>query len=148
MNTDELSKRLAQTLGNALSSERFAKSGEQVVTDIYIQPLLEEGVVNVLDDDDNLVQSEPCGWLDQLGKSSFYDSFKVVAEKAVAALKSDNDLAKVNIFQPFSFVLVDDKGEHLGDIDVVDDDTIILSDELLKGWEKDLDDFIKKLLED
>ena len=71
-----------------------------------------------------------------------------MAEKAVAALKSDNDLAKVNIFQPFSFVLVDDKGEHLGDIDVVDDDTIILSDELLKGWEKDLDDFIKKLLED
>lgn len=148
MNIDELSKQLSQTLDKALSSERFAKSGEQVVTDIYIQPLLEDGIINVLDDDDNIALSEPCGWLDQLGKSSFYDSFKKVAQKAVAVLKSGKSIAAVNIFQPFSFVLVDNKGEHLADIDVVDDDTIILSDDLLKGWEEDLDDFIKKLLED
>ena len=49
----------------------------------------------------------------------------------------------------FSFVLVDDEKETVAELLLIDDeDTLLLSDELLKGLDEELDDFLKKLLEE
>ena len=53
---------------------------------------------------------------------------------------------KVSILRPYSFVLVDEDKETVNDLYLVDDDTMIVDGELLKGLDEDLDDFLKKLL--
>ena len=50
--------------------------------------------------------------------------------------------------KPYSFVLVDEDKETLCDLYLVDDETVIVDGELLKGLDEDLDDFLKKLLEE
>ena len=52
----------------------------------------------------------------------------------------------MSILHPFSFVLMDEDGETMSDIYIVDDDTVILDTELLAGLDKELDDFLANLL--
>ena len=47
----------------------------------------------------------------------------------------------------YSFVLVDEEKETVAELLLIDDDTILVNDELLKGLDKELDDFLKDLLE-
>ena len=51
------------------------------------------------------------------------------------------------ILKPYSFVLVDEDKETVTELLLVDDDTMLVNDELLKGLDKELDDFLKELLE-
>ena len=51
------------------------------------------------------------------------------------------------ILKPYSFVLVDEEKETIAELLLVDDDTILVNDELLKGLDKELDEFLKELLE-
>ena len=44
-------------------------------------------------------------------------------------------------------VLVDEDKETVTELLLVDDDTMLVNDELLKGLDKELDDFLKELLE-
>ena len=53
----------------------------------------------------------------------------------------------MTILKPYSFVLVDEDKETISDLLLVDDDTLLVNDELLKGLDKELDDFLKNLLE-
>ena len=59
-----------------------------------------------------------------------------------------DSLEGLSILKPYSFVLVDDDKETLSDLYLVDDETVILDGELLKGLDEELDDFLKKLLEE
>ena len=54
---------------------------------------------------------------------------------------------KLTILKPYSFVLVDEDKETISELLLVDDDTLLVNDELLKGLDKELDDFLKDLLE-
>ena len=54
----------------------------------------------------------------------------------------------INIVKPYSFVLVDDDKEAIVDLLYIDDDTLILSEDLLKGFDEEMDEFLKQLLED
>ena len=47
---------------------------------------------------------------------------------------------------PFSFTLVDEDGETLRDLYLVDDDTVILNSTLLEGLDEELDQFLADLL--
>lgn len=129
-----------------LKSKHFRNTSELVVTDIHIQPVSEENVVNVYDDDDTLIVSERCEWLSELNKENFYDDFLKLAQETICVLKEEGAFNDVNILQPFSFVLIDENKETLSEIDIVDSDTILLNDELLKGWEEEMDSFIDTLL--
>lgn len=51
---------------------------------------------------------------------------------------------RVSILKP---VLVDEDKETVTELLLVDDDTMLVNDELLKGLDKELDDFLKELLE-
>ncbi|MBQ3832247.1 MAG: hypothetical protein II815_03635, partial [Bacteroidales bacterium] len=58
------------------------------------------------------------------------------------------NLEKLGIMQPYSIDLVDDDKETISELLFVDGDTEILNKELLKGLDNELNDFLKKLLED
>ena len=113
---------------------KYVCSCEQtVVTDIHLQPDQASGQLNIYNDDDeelaNIMIEE---WATYEG-----DDF----------LKDAGDFDKVTILKPYSFVLVDEEKETVAELLLIDDDTILVNDELLKGLDKELDDFLKDLLE-
>ena len=55
---------------------------------------------------------------------------------------------KLCLLKPYSFVLVDDEKETVAELLLMDEEeTMLLSDELLKGLDEELDTFLKELLE-
>lgn len=79
----------------------------------------------------------------------FYKEVEPVLRSILAGLKDAGMLDKLSLMKPFSFVLVDDEKETVAELLLIDDeDTLLLSDELLKGLDEELDDFLKKLLEE
>ena len=54
----------------------------------------------------------------------------------------------LNIAKPYSFVLTDDDDIAIVDLLIVDDDTLILSEDLLEGFDEEMNQFLKHLLED
>ena len=54
----------------------------------------------------------------------------------------------MSILKPYSFVLEDDDRENLCELYLVDDDTVIIDEELMKGLDKDLDDFFAQLMKE
>ena len=62
-------------------------------------------------------------------------------------MKNAGDFDKMTILRPFSFVLVDEDKETLAELLLIDDDTLLVNEELLKGLDEELDEFLKKLLE-
>ena len=53
----------------------------------------------------------------------------------------------LSLLKPYSFVLVDDEKETVCELLLLDDDTLLLDGELLKGLDEELDAFLKDLLE-
>lgn len=49
--------------------------------------------------------------------------------------------------EPYSFTLIDDDKETTSELLLVDSETLIVNDELLKGLDEELDAFLKDLLE-
>ena len=47
---------------------------------------------------------------------------------------------------PYSFVLVDEERETIGDLLLVDDDTLLVTDSLLQGLDEDLNRFLEELM--
>ena len=54
-------------------------------------------------------------------------------------------LSALHLLKPYSFVLIGENHETLKDLYLVDDDTIILDEELMKGLSEDLDHFWEEL---
>ena len=57
------------------------------------------------------------------------------------------EFARVNIIKPYSFVQVDEEKETVKELLLMDDDTLLVNEELLKGLDEELDAFLKELLE-
>ena len=79
------------------------------------------------------------------------DEFRKIVCKTFRQILSKMDAQhtfdSLNIFRPFSFVISDEKQEMSEDLYVVDSDTIMVSDELLKGLDEELNDFLNNLLD-
>ena len=71
----------------------------------------------------------------------------VYKRQILCRMKEAGDFEKITILKPYSFVLVDEEKETVAELLLIDDDTILVNDELLKGLDKELDDFLKELLE-
>ena len=54
----------------------------------------------------------------------------------------------MSILKPYSFVLEDDEKENVAELYLVDDDTVIIDPDLMEGLDKDLNEFLEKLLKD
>ena len=74
---------------------------------------------------------------------------KCRAYLVLTALQHENEgkFDKLTILKPFSFVLVDDDKETIAELLLMDDDTLLVNEELLKGLDEELDSFLKELLE-
>ena len=118
------------------------------VTDIHIQPSQETGCIKIYDDEDNLLASDTIEEWKEYEEDDFNSGVAKVLKEEIEVLKKDGLIDSLKILKPYYFVLIDENKETIADIYLVDDDTLILNDELLKGLGKELDDFLEQLLKE
>ena len=146
----KLSQQSLSTIESAIQKAvgKYVCGCEQtVVTDIHLQPDQISGRLNIFnDDDEELADVMIEEWATYEG-DDFMDNVEPILRNLLCRMKNAGDFEKVSILKPYSFVLVDEEKETVAELLLVDDDTLLVSDELLKGLDKELDDFLKELLE-
>lgn len=128
-------------------SEKFPTTNEATqMTDIHLRVTQESGELMAFDDDDN--ELNRCiveQWIDNKD-DDFYEQIVPVLRKCLD--KQKQVIENMSILKPYSFVLEDDDKESIAELFVVDDDLVIIDPDLMEGLDKDLDDFLDKLLAD
>ena len=140
-----------------LQVERFIKKVAQkfptveeseasLLTDIHIRVSQDSGEMLAFDDDD--VEITRCvveQWID-CKDENFYDE---IADCLRGLLRKNAEIIdNLGLLKPYSFVLEDDDKQHLGELYLADDDTIILGGDLMQNLDQDLDGFLDELLKD
>ena len=77
----------------------------------------------------------------------FYENMERILSNLLCNMKNLGAFDKLTIMKPFSFVLVDDDKETIAELLLLDDDTLLVNEELLKGLDEELDAFLKDLME-
>ena len=128
-------------------TEKFPPTEEaSLLTDLHIRVTQETGELMVFDDDENeITRCIVEQWIDNKD-DDFYSSIATSLRNIIA--KQKETVEQMSILKPYSFVLEDDDHENVAELYVVDDDTVIIDDELMHDLDKDLDDFLDKLLKD
>lgn len=117
------------------------------VTDIHVQPNSDSGELLVFnDDEEELARAIIEEWVNY-ESDDFYNVVEPVLKKVLTALKDEGVFEHLSLLKPYSFVLVDDEKETVCELLLLDDDTLLLDGELLKGLDEELDAFLKDLLE-
>ena len=129
---------LEDTLKKAIG--KYTCGCEQtIVTDIHLQPNQNSGELSIFDD-------EVEEWMTYEG-DDFYENVERILSSLLCNMKNEGKFDKLTILKPFSFVLVDDDRETIAELLLMDDDTLLVNEELLKGLDEELDSFLKELLE-
>ena len=120
---------------------KFACGCEQtIVTDIHIQPNQNSGELCIFDDEDDELANVLIEEWSAYENDDFYENAERILRPILCRMK-------LTILKPYSFVLVDEERETIAELLLVDDDTLLVNDELLKGLDQELDAFLKELLE-
>lgn len=129
----------------AKMAKNFVTAEETRVTDFFIKVNGENGDITIMDDDDKeLARVHIIEWEGVHDEEVFEKELRSILSKMHEAGSFDN----LNIAKPYSFVLVDDDNQPIVDLLIVDDDTLILSEGLLEGFDEEMNEFLKHLLED
>ena len=142
-----LSRETHDKLQNAIvkMAKEFITAEETKVTDFYIYVDGNKGDLTIMDDDDNLLaRVHILEWEGEHNEELFEKELRSL----LAEMHENGQFDSLNIAKPYSFVLTDDDHQSIVDLLIVDDDTIILSEDLLKGFDEEMNEFLKQLLEE
>ena len=123
----------------------FITAEETKVTDFHICVNGESGTLIIYDDDDNTLARVHIKEWEGCNDEAVYEK---ELRNALGKMQEEGIFDSINIVKPYSFVLVDEEKEAIVDLLYVDDDTLILSEDLLEGFDEEMNDFLKHLLED
>lgn len=117
-----------------------------IFTDIHLFVSQENGELFAYDDDNNeITRCVIEQWVDNKDEDFNDEVIRILREN----LKQQSAVIDaMGIVKPFSIVLEDEDGDNLGELYLADDDTVIIGGNLMEDLDKDLDNFIDKLLED
>ncbi|SHK88129.1 hypothetical protein [Xylanibacter ruminicola] len=128
-------------------ADKFPPSEEaNVMTDIHFRVTQDTGELMAFDDNDEEINR--CiieEWIDNTD-DNFFDEIPSIFRKCLDKMK--DTIENMSILKPFSFVLENDEKESIAELYLVDDETVIIDPDLMQGLDEDLNDFLKKLLED
>ena len=126
----------------------YKKSEQGIVTDIHLMISGDSGELTILDDDDQeLGKVIIPEWVDNRDENFELGCQQVLTNK-LQRMKEEKAFEDLDLVKPYSFILLNDDKETLADLLLIDDQNIILSDELLAGWESDLDSYLERLMEE
>lgn len=113
------------------------------LTDLQLQVKQESGELLVFDDDDNeLTRCVVKEWIGNHDEH-FYEAVQPILIQAIQKIKDVTE--NVAILKPYSYVLIGEDRETIADLYLVDDDTIVISGELMEGLDEDLESFWEEL---
>ncbi len=123
------------------------QSEETALTDICFQFKSDSGELLLFNDDDEEIAT---AIVDEWANGKDDDCLDKVENTLRLALdKRHQEIESLGLLRPYSMLLVDENKETLCELYLVDDNTLIFDSEtLMKDLEKDLDNFIKRLLEE
>ncbi len=126
-------------------AKAFVTAEETKVTDFHIKVNGENGELTIDDDDNNpLARVHIIEWEGVHDEEVFEKELRTVLSNMQESGAFDN----LNIAKPYSFVLTDEEDQAIVDLLIIDDDTLILSEDILKGFDEEMNEFLKHLLED
>ena len=126
-------------------ADKFPTAEEATIfTDIHLRVNQETGELVAFDDDDNEITRVIVEqWINNQD-DDFYDKVAKQLRKCIDHEKKT--IENLTIIRPYSFVLENEDKENIAELYVVDDDTVIIDPDLMEGLDKDLDEFLEKLL--
>lgn len=128
-------------------AEKFPADAEtSLLTDIHLRAVQDTGELMAFDDDDNEIMR--CiieQWIDNKDED-FYEQITSTIRKVIEQQKAQ--IEALGILKPYSLILEDEEKEPISELYVVDDDMVIIDPDLMEDLDKDLDDFLEKLLKD
>lgn len=130
------------------TAERLAQTADEaVLTDLYIRVNPADGMLTISDDDDR--QLAACT-VKEWGGFGHDEKLHDEMVKCLRRILEDNRtlVDEIRILRPYSFVLEDNANETTDDIYLVDDNTFLISGELMEGLDDELSDFLRKLMND
>ncbi len=145
----KVSQQSISTIESAIrkATDKYKCNCEQtIVTDFHLQVDPVSGQLSICNDDDeelsNVMIEEWAGY----EGDDFTEKVETTIRNILHQMKDAGTFDKITILKPYSFVLVDEEKETVAELLLVDDDTLVLDDELLKGLDEELNDFLEKLL--
>ena len=142
-----LSREAKEMLQKAIEkmAKEYITAEESRVTDFHIKVNGENGDVTVSNDDGCvLARVHILEWENVHDEQLFEKELRNILVKMQKQGLFDN----LNIAKPYSFVLTDDEDLAYVDLLIVDDDTLVLSESLLEGFDEEMNQFLKHLLEE
>ena len=127
-------------------AQKFPMHGDEalLLTDIHIRVTQDSGEMLAFDDDDQeITRCVVEQWIENKDEN-FYDQVLLILRNQLK--RHRNTVDNLGILKPFSIVLENDDKENIGELYLADDDTIIVSGDLMEGLDKELDDFFKDLM--
>ena len=144
--SDASKKIIRDALIKALSHSK-GESDMEAVTDIHLQPNQVEASLVIYDDDDReLAHTKINEWV-SYESDDFDEEVQQLFTSTLSELNAQGVLDGLHILKPYSFVQVDEHKESVAELLLIDDDTLLVNDELLKGLDDELNAFLKDLLE-
>lgn len=140
--TEQTYQQIERALRKAAS--KFSPAAECLpLTDLQLQVKQESGELLVFDDDDN--ELTRCVVEEWIGNSDeyFYQEVQPVLIEAIRRIKDVTE--NVAVLKPYSYVLIGEDRETIADLYLVDDDTIVISGDLMEGLDEDLEHFWAEL---
>ncbi|WP_455536582.1 hypothetical protein [Prevotella koreensis] len=144
MNTNEqTTQKIERFLGKIV--QKFPVDSESaLMTDLHIKVVQDSGELLAFDDDGNeITRCVVNQWIDNKDAGFYSEVVKVLRE---IIINNKDKVENLGIVKPYNFVLENDENEHVAELYVVDDDTIIIGGDLMEGLDKELDDFLNQLL--
>lgn len=128
-------------------ADKFPQNTDDgIITDIHLRVNQETGeLVAFNDDDKEITRCVIEQWIDNKD-DNFFEEVEDVLRSALNKHKAT--VEQIAILKPYSFVLEDEDHEHLAELYLVDDETVIIDTELMADLDKDLDSFLENLLKD
>ena len=113
------------------------------LADLHLQVLQDSGELRIFDDDDHEITR--CVVEEWIGNKdeNFYKDVQSVLIDAIKRIKDVTE--NIAIIKPYSFTLIGEDHETIADLYLVDDDTILISGDLMKGLGEDLENFWQEL---
>ena len=142
-----LSRETQETLQSAIKkmASKYISAEESKVTDFHVKVNGENGELAIFDDDDNsLARVHIKEWEGEHNEAVYEKELQNVLTK----MHREGTFDSLNVVKPYSFVLTDEDDQSIVDLLIIDDDTLILSADLLEGFDEEMNAFLKELLEE
>lgn len=143
--TEQALQQIERTINKV--ADKFPPTVEAtLMTDIHFRANQETGELVAFDDNDKeITRTVIEQWINNVD-DDFYESITSTMRKCLE--KQSETIEKMSLIKPFAFVLEDEDKEAIAELYIVDGDTVIIDPDMMPDLDKDLNDFLRQLLDD